>query len=405
MQHRVIMFKKSVYGARYRRLRAVLVSTSFVLTACLAPVRTLPTPTPWPTPTVAVQTTFTVERATLVDEIRFNSEVVPLVWEPLSFRTEGTLGPIHKLEGDAVQEGDLLAELEMPDLQEALAQTQVALEQAQDAQITQDRQHQFALERAQLELRKAELLLEQQRDRGDETAIQFQAIEVQLAQLAVQEVEANVDPTLARAVTKAQLAVEALQRQIEERQLRAPFAGQVIAIGIGLQDIRSLPQRPQPHTPIPAYTPLLVVAQMEPLILIAAKDTPRASELQIGQMVTLTHYLARDTPFVGEVTALPSLSSNPSPKPGFQDALQITLPDEHPALKIGDYVEVTARLAIHADTLVLPNAAVRRFAGRTFVIMQDGERQQRLDIQTGLEADGQVEVLAGLAEGDVVIGQ
>jgi multidrug efflux pump subunit AcrA (membrane-fusion protein) len=405
MQYRVIMFKKPVYGARYLRLRAVLVSTSFVLTACLAPVRTLPTPTPWPTPTVAVQTTFTVERATLVDEIRFNSEVVPLVWEPLSFRTEGTLGPIHKLEGDAVQEGDLLAELEMPDLQEALAQTQVSLEQAQDAQITQDRQHQFALERAQLELRKAELLLEQQRDRGDETAIQFQAIEVQLAQLAVQEVEANVDPTLARAVTKAQLAVEALQRQIEERQLRAPFAGQVIAIGIGLQDIRSLPQRPQPHTPIPAYTPLLVVAQMEPLILIAAKDTPRASELQIGQMVTLTHYLARDTPFVGEVTALPSLSSNPSPKPGFQDALQITLPDEHPALKIGDYVEVTARLAIHADTLVLPNAAVRRFAGRTFVIMQDGERQQRLDIQTGLEADGQVEVLAGLAEGDVVIGQ
>lgn len=405
MQYRVIMFKKSVYGARYRRLRTVLVSTSFVLTACLAPVRTLPTPTPWPTPTVAVQTTFTVERATLVDEIRFNSEVVPLVWEPLSFRTEGTLGPLHKLEGDAVQEGDLLAELEMPDLQEALAQAQVALEQAQDAQTTQDRQHQFALERAQLELRKAELVLEQRRADGNETATQLQAIEVQLAQLAVQEVEASVDPMLAREVTKTQLAVEALQRQVTERQLRAPFAGEVIAVGIGLEGIRSLPQRPQPHTPIPAYTPLLVVAQMEPLILIAAKDTPRASELQIGQMVTLTHYLARETPFVGEVTALPSLSSNPSPKPGFQDALQITLPDEHPALKIGDYVEVTARLAIHVDTLVLPNAAVRRFAGRAFVIMQDGERQQRLDIQTGLEADGQVEVLAGLAEGDVVIGQ
>lgn len=405
MQYRVIMFKKPVYGARHRRLRAALVSTCFVLTACLSPVRTLPTPTPWPTPTVAARTTFTVERATLVDEIRFNSEVVPLVWEPLSFRTEGTLGPIHKLEGDAVQEGDLLAELEMPDLQEALAQAQVALEQAQDTQAAHDRQHQFALERTQLELRKAELLLEQQRDSGDETAIQLQEIEVQLAQLAVQEVEASVDPTLARDVTKTQLAVEALQRQVAERQLRAPFAGEIIAVGIGLQDIRSLPQRPQPHTPVPAYTPLLVVAQMEPLILVVAKDTPRITELQIGQTVTLTHYLARDTPFVGAVTALPSLSSNPSPQPGFQDALQISLPDAHPPLKIGDYVEGTARLAIHADTLILPDAAVRRFAGRTFVIVQEGERQQRIDIQTGLEVGGQVEVLAGLAAGDVVIGQ
>jgi len=381
-------------------------------TACLSPVRTLPTPTPWPTPTVAARATFTVERATLLDEISFSSEVMPLVWEPLSFRTEGTLGVIHKLEGDAVQEGDLLAELEMPELQEALDQAQVALEQAQDAQATDDRQHQFALERAQLELRKAELVLTQTRadsnGQGDETAIELQEIQVQLAQLALDEVVADSNPTLARDVIKTQLAVVALERQVEERRLYAPFAGSVIAVGVGLEGIRSAPTRPQPHTPVPAYTPLLVVAQTEPLILVVAKDTPRIAELTVGQPVTLTHYLARDRPFVGQVSALPALSSLPSSQPGFQDALQIALPTDHPSLKIGDFVEVAVRLAIHADTLVLPDAAVRRFAGRTFVIVQDGDdpdaRQQRVDIQTGLEADGQVEVLAGLQAGDVVIG-
>ncbi len=378
------------------------------LTACLSPVRTVPTPTPWPTPTVAARSTFTVQRATLLDEIRFNSEVMPLVWESLSFRTDGTLGVIHKLEGDAVAAGDLLAELEMPELQEALAQAQVAWEQAQDAQSAHDRQHQFALDRATLELRRAELILEQTRADGDETAIELQEIQVQLAQLALEEVAADINPTLARDVTKTQLAVEALHRQVEERRLYAPFAGRVIAVGIGLEGIRSLPPRPQPHTPIPAYTPLLVVAQVDPLLLVVAQDTPRIAELTVGQPVTLTHYLARDTPFVGEVSALPALSSIASAQPGFQDALQIALPDNHPPLKIGDYVEVTVRLAIHADTLVLPDAAVRRFAGRTFVIVQDSSdpaaRQQRVDIQTGLEADGQVEVLEGLQEGDVVIG-
>ncbi len=389
------------------RVAAGLGSLVLVLTACLSPVRTVPTPTPWPTPTVAARATFTVERATLLDEIRFSSEVMPLVWEPLSFRTEGTLGVIHKLEGDTVQAGDLLAELEMPDLQEALAQAQVALEQAQDAQTAHDRQQQFALDRAQLEVRTAELVLTQITADGDATAIELQEIQLQLAQLALAEVEANVDPTLARDVTKTQLAVEALQRQVEERRLYAPFAGSVIAVGIGLEGVRSGPTRPQPHTPVPAYTPILVVAQTEPLILVAAKDTPRVAELTVGQPVTLTHYLARDTPFVGEVATLPALSSIPSTQPGFQDALQISLPADHPPIKIGDFVEVTVRLAIHADTLVLPDAAVRRFAGRTFVIVQDSSdpaRQQRVDVTTGLEAGGQVEILAGLQAGAVVIG-
>jgi hypothetical protein len=59
---------------------------------------------------------------------------------------------------------------------------------------------------------------------------------------------------------------------------------------------------------------------------------------------------------------------------------------------------------VHADTLVLPNAAVRRFAGRTFVVMEEEGRSRRVDITTGLENGDQVEVLAGLDEGDVVIG-
>ncbi|MFZ1753349.1 MAG: biotin/lipoyl-binding protein [Caldilineaceae bacterium] len=375
----------------------------FLLTGCLSPMRALPTPTPWPTPTVSPQALYTVERATLMDQFEFNGEVVPLVWEPLSFRTEGTLGTIHKVEGDVVAEGDLLAELEMPDLTEALEQAQLVLVQAQDSQLDSERQRSFALQRAELELRRAELLLETLRNSGDANAIRMQEISVQLAQLAVEEQKTDVDPALARTIAKAELEVQALQRQIEDRRLRAPFDGSVIAVGLGLPGIRSTGNRPQPHTPIPAYTPLLVVAQTEPLIVIASKDTPRLAELQVGQPVTFTHYLARDEPFGGEVSALPALSAAPN-QPGFRDSLQIDISGEHPPLKIGDFVQVRVLLSVNTDALVLPDSAVRRFAGRTFVIMQDGEREKRIDIKIGLEANGQVEILEGLQEGDVVIG-
>ncbi|MCX6046896.1 MAG: biotin/lipoyl-binding protein [Chloroflexi bacterium] len=397
------MVKTTRYASPLKLISAIIGSL-FALAACLSPVNTLPTPTPWPTPTVSAQTTFTVQRGTLIDQIVLNGEVVPVTWTPLAFRVEGLLGTIHKLEGDDVKPGDLLAELEMPDLQEKLAQAQVALEQAQDDQATHDKQRKFDLQRAQLEQSKAELLLDQAKKAGDATAVKLQEIQVQLAQLAVQEVEANIDPTLSRNVTKNQLAVEALQRQVEDRQLRAPYTGTVIALGVGLAGIQSLPERPQPHTGIPAYTPLMVVAQNEPLEVIVAGDVSRVNELKLSQPVTLTHYLARDKPFASTVSDLPALNASSTKQADFKDKLHISVPANHPPMKIGDSVQVAVLLAVHANTLILPDGAVRRFAGRTFVVVQDGDKQRRVDVTAGLVVNGQVEVLDGLREGDVIVG-
>src|SRR5215212_7289119 len=105
---------KTIYRIPSIRSMPIIICILFALSACLSPVRTLPTPTPWPTPTVSAQATFTVQRGTLIDQIVFNGEVVPVTWTPLSFRVEGALSAIHKLEGDDVKKGDLLAELEMP---------------------------------------------------------------------------------------------------------------------------------------------------------------------------------------------------------------------------------------------------------------------------------------------------
>lgn len=376
-----------------------------LLTGCFSAVQTLPTPTPWPTPPLSEKQTYEVVRGTMIDALRFNGQVVPVTWEPLAFQVEGELAFLTVKAGDQVSKGDLLAELSMPELSEELAQAQVTLEQAEDALLVHQNRLNFDLERARLELRRAELLLAQSQRDEVEDEIALREVEVELAQLRIAEIEAGADPTLTRAVTKAQLTVDALERQIEEHRLVAPFAGQVVAIGVNLDNLRGTTDLPQPRTPIPAYAPFMVLAEHEPLRIVIPGDTPRATELELGQVVTVTHRWATDAPFPAEVVALPRILDHGGLNPDFPASVHLAVPTDHPPMAIGDFVEVVALIAVHEQTLILPEAAVRRFAGRTFVVMQDGDRQRRIDVQTGLEGEGQVEILAGLSENDVVIGR
>ena len=60
-------------------------------------------------------------------------------------------------------------------------------------------------------------------------------------------------------------------------------------------------------------------------------------------------------------------------------------------------------LESHPNTLWLPPQAVRKFQGNTFVVVQDGSAQRRVDVKLGLSTDEQVEILQGLSEGQVVV--
>ena len=205
----------------------------------MSAVRTLPTPTPWPTPPLSEKQSYEVVRGTMTDALQFNGQVVPVKWEPLAFAVEGELAALLVQEGDAVAAGALLAELAMPTLHEELAQAQLTLEQAQDALRIHENRLNFDLERAQLELQRAELLRDQaeaadetetsEDASGQDATVALRTIDVELATLRVAEIEAGADPTLERTVTQAQLAVEALERQVEDHRLRAPFAGVVVA--------------------------------------------------------------------------------------------------------------------------------------------------------------------------------
>jgi multidrug efflux pump subunit AcrA (membrane-fusion protein) len=431
----------------------------------------LPTPTPWPTPVVVQQTTYTVQRGTVVDHFMLDGRVSPIEWEPLFYKVDGKLTVLNATEGAGVRKGDVLAELDTKVLNDQLSQAMLSLEQMQSQAEQQDASRKYALERARVTLKIQELALERLRrsiqetgplqraqaekdlertkvnlDRaqaaynavanrpdvaalsqsaalqtatieyqlaeikyrlatqGGDSDIQLatQELQVQLARINVQELEERAQASASNDVVKATLQVEALQRQIDERKLRAPYDGLIAAIGINVQGLtRGFAQRPKVGDNIPAYAALVVIAKPTPLEITVDGTQKRVSELFIGQTVTVTHS-SWAHPFTSQITGLPVTMSASGNQPTGSQAVRIAIPANAPPMANGDPVQITVKAAEHTDVLFLHPAGVRRFAGRAFVLVQEGERQRRVDITIGLENDQQVEIVSGLREGDVV---
>jgi hypothetical protein len=70
----------------------------------------------------------------------------------------------------------------------------------------------------------------------------------------------------------------------------------------------------------------------------------------------------------------------------------------------GDKVTVTIQLASKEGVLWLPPDAIRSAGGRTFVIINSENGPERVDIEIGLQTRERVEIVSGLAEGQVVVG-
>ena len=378
---------------------------AIAISGCLTPVRVVPTPTPWPTPVPSEQNRYTVTRGVIEDRFQLIAEVAPLRWEPLAFAVDGKLGAVLVSEGEKAEEGQILAELIMPDLLEQLEQARLDLSRAESVLWVYENELSFDLERAQLDVRRVELLLEHARNAGDANQVAIQEVELELAQLNLREVESRVDPSLVQSVARANLAVVALERQVEERRIRAPFSGQVVAVGIGLNSMRGPLDPPQRRADVPAFSPFMVIVEPQPVELIVSSQSSRASELSVGLEVTATHRWAQDEPFPVQVSQLPTISSGDRFTPGFPGSIHLAVEGETPPLVAGEFINIEVVAAVREDTLLLPDAAVRRFGGRTFVVVQDGDRQRRIDIRTGLESQGMVEVLEGLEEGDVIVGR
>lgn len=242
----------------------------------------------------------------------------------------------------------------------------------------------------------AALAKAQQSRRALEMDIAIQEQRVALAEMDVQRLTDEIDPQLTKAVDRAQLAVERLQAQVDETQISSPIAGKVTSIAA------------YEGRTVQAYKPVFVVADEKELIVTAEPMSTQLQKLVEGMdcVLALSAYPGKELP--GKIVQLPYPygSGGGATLEEADKRTLITFDPQDIQLEAGDLTKVIVTLQRKEDVLWLPPAAIRTFAGRKFVVVQDeGGAQRRVDVTVGIESLERVEILDGLEEGQVVIGQ
>lgn len=158
----------------------------------------LATPTPLPTPVIAEKPEYVVEQGNIVNTLEFTGRVSPETEQELFFRGDGFVSDVFVARGDEVAVGDIVAQLDINDLEAQLASAQLQLETAQanlDKAIQENedgiREAEISLSNSRLALRTAEANLSNAAVDNQDGLIDAQ-FQLQLSQLNLQSAEINL---------------------------------------------------------------------------------------------------------------------------------------------------------------------------------------------------------------------
>ena len=359
-------------------------------------------PTPIPTAVVAAKPTYVVERGDVIYEQTVNGRVVPLVDAPLSFSISGVVREVYFERNSTVQAGDVIATLDTTPLEEELIQAQAALDIAQTRLRTTETQLAIDQQRMELNISLAQLDLNFARAQaGDFPTLQQQyqidrlTILLSLAQLELKELTSTIDPALRADVEQAELRVAEIEQAIASAQLTAPFNGQIISLNIS------------PGRAVSAYEQVGSLADLGLLEISVNIQPSRMEGMEQGMPVTIALASRPGEVFSGYIRQLPYPFGSGS-RDDEDQSTRITFDDLDLVVSftVGDRVSITVLIAERDDVLWLSPAAIRDFNGRKFVVVQDDQgNQRRVDVTLGIEGDNRVEILDGVQEGEVVVGQ
>jgi HlyD family secretion protein len=193
-------------------------------------------------------------------------------------------------------------------------------------------------------------------------------------------------------VADAQARLALVQQAQQTIELRAPFAGQVLSIGIA------------PGSQVAAFQNVLTLADPSALKITAIPAPEDLAQLGVGQAanVQLTTHSGKNYP--AKVSLLPFTSANNTGATDQTQSVTLTLDDPAQALTLGEVATATIQVDQREGVLWMPPAALRTFQGQDSVLAQINGIQRRVDVRLGLKSVDRVEILEGLTEGQVVVG-
>ena len=337
-----------------------------------------------------------VTRHDLSNTVSIASEFLPYEEVSVYAKVSGYIQKLYVDWGTHVKQGQLLAVLEIPELEQ-----QLQLDEASVRRSEQD------VARAQEELSGAESaytvahltytrLVNVQKTRPELVAQQ----EVDIAQGKDMEASANASAakdSLAaseQALVAAKAALEKDKDMYSYSRITAPFAGIVTEI-----DAYQGALLPAGTSSNKGDQPLCHLADDSLLRLVIPVPESAVPDIQPGSSVQVRVPVLGKTiqGTVARVSDQVDLSTR---------TMHTEIDVPNPTLRIvpGMYAEASLVLKDKRDALALPVQALDRQATRVtvFLVGKDNKLQER-QVQLGIETPNQVEVVSGLAENDLVV--
>lgn len=290
--------------------------------------------------------------------------------------------------GQSVKAGQLLAEMDPVDLDQRMAALEASMARAGSAAAAAEAQRQDAVARRELAAMNARRYVELgARDFVSASAVQGKQQEQASAEAAVAAAQANL---AAAQQDRQRLAAEraALVQQRDNVRLMAPADALVTA------------RDAEPGSTVVAGQAVLRLVDPASIWVRTRFDQGRSGGLAAGLPAQIALRSNTGQPVPGRVSRLEALSDSVTE----ERLAQVAFEQLPPGVAIGDLAEVTVTLPASEPALVVPNASLRKLDDRTGVWVADAGGLRFVPVRLGRSGlDGQVQVLAGLKEGDPVV--
>ena len=362
-------------------------------------------PTPIPTTVAAARPTYTVARGQVIYQLQVPGRVAPVVEQALSFNQNGVVSEVWVERGEEVSAGDLIATLDTSgwEAELVLAQSALSIAEAQRDSATQTatqirRTAELRRDLAQLDLNYALSQANEPPTPDQQYEIDRLTILLELAQLEVDALVTTVDPKLQADVDAAALRVAELENIIAQAELFAPLTGRLSTLNLA------------PGRTVSAGEPVGTIADPSEIELVTNLREDQLAELAEGLVVEIIPAGSPGDTLSGTIRRLPYPfgSGGTSAVADADTSTRIQFDDPNAALaqyEPGDRVTLHILITQHDDVLWLPPAAIRDFNGRKFVVVQNGDIQQRMDVTLGIAGEDRVEIVTGVEAGQIIVGQ
>jgi len=285
------------------------------------------------------------------------------VQSPIAARASGYLKKWHKDIGTRVKQGDLLAEIETPEIDQQLSQAAAARNQAASS---------LDLARSTLErweaLRKKDVVSQQELDE-----------------------KRSADAQARANLAAAQANVERLKQLEGFKRVLAPFDGVITKRNVDTGDLIDAGGG--------AGRALFVLAQTDPLRVYVNVPQSYAQLVKVGQQVVVTQTELRGSGFKGEISR--TAASIDAATRTMQ--VEITLPNSEGILLPGAFVQVALPLQPSGVTTIPTNALMIRAEGpRVAAVGADSKVHLRV-VRVGRNYGEAIEVLDGVDNKDRLV--